>query len=312
MTYVPRFGLRSILSAMAIAMLGLASTACSYARVGSGEVAVVRTPDGLRNEVYPTGDWRIGAWDKATNYNVRSQEREEQLQVLASNGLSITLDTSVRYHIIPTETVKLDQEFGEQYYAILIGPTLKSQARRVVGRYEPEDIYSKQRELIERQIRDGVEAAIKGRHIELEAVLVRNVTLPAQIQAAINDKLEKEQQALKMKYVLAQAEAEQNQKLMEVKAQAERETIAVEAKAQATHVQAQAAADAKRLDAQATADYERLVQQHLTPAILRMQEIDATKALASSPNAKLVLMGQGGGGAQTLLDLRGAAGGGGS
>jgi len=290
--------------AYVVLLLALTSTACSYARVGSGEVAVVRTPDGVQNHVYPPGDWRIGMLDSASVYTTRSQEREEQLQVLASNGLSILLDTSIRYHIIAAEAVSLDQEFGEQYYPVLLGPTLRSQARRVVGRFEPDEIYSKQRELIERQIREGVEAAIKGRHIELEAVLVRNVTLPAQIQAAINDKLEKEQQALKMKWVLAQAEAEQNQKLMEVKAQSEREKIQVDAKAAAVRVQAQAAAEAKRIDGQATSDYERLVQQHLTPAVLRMQEIDATKALATSPNAKLVIMG-GGSGANTLLDLRG-------
>ena len=297
---------RSIHAALALSLV-TGTTACSYARVGSGEVAVVRTPDGVQNHVYPPGDWRIGFLDSATLYTTRSQEREEQLQVLASNGLSILLDTSVRYHIIPAEAVTLDQELGAQYYPVLIGPTLRSQARRVVGRFEPDEIYSKQRELIERQIREGVEIAIKGRHIELEAVLVRNVTLPPQIQAAINDKLEKEQQALKMKWVLAQADAEQSVKLMEVKAQAEREKIQVDAKAAALRIQAQAAADSKRIDGQATADYERLVQMHLTPAVLRMQEIDATKALATSPNAKLVIMGQGG--AHTLLDMRGIHGG---
>ncbi len=287
-----------------LAVCGLMGSACSYARVGSGEVAVVRTPDGVRDQVYPPGDWRIGVFDSASVYTTRSQEREEQLQVLASNGLSILLDTSIRFHIIPGEAVALDHELGAQYYGVILGPTLRSQARRVVGRFEPDEIYSKQRELIERQIREGVETAIKGRHIALEAVLVRNVTLPAQIQAAINDKLEKEQQALKMKWVLAQAEAEQNQKLMEVKAQAERERIQVDAKAAALRVQAEAAADAKRIDGKATADYEQLVQRNLTPAMLRMQEIEASKAFANSPNAKLVLLGQGG--AHTLLDLRGA------
>ncbi len=309
MTMMTRFtrlsGLR--LGHMSLAaLLGLLSSACSYARVGSGEVAVVRTPDGVQKRVYPPGDWVIGIWDHATNYSARSQEREEQLQVLASNGLSIMLDTSIRYHIIPADAVTLDEELGQHYYSILIGPTLRSQARRVVGRFQPEEIYSTQREVIERQIREGVEAAIKGRHIVLEAVLVRNVRLPDTIQAAINNKLEAEQHALKMKFVLAEAESEQTKKMMEVKAQAEREKIQTLSQAEALRVQAQASADAKRLDAQATADYQRLVQQNLSPQILRLQEIEATKALASSPNAKLVLMG--GAGAHTLLDMRGLHG----
>ncbi len=285
--------------------------ACAYARVGSGEVAIVRTPAGVQSKVYPPGDWKIGSDDRAINYNARSQERPEELHVQASDGLGITLEMSIRYHIIATEVVALDQELGEDYYGILIGPTLRSQARRVVGRFKPEEIYSTQRELIERQIREGVEQAIKGRHLELEAVLVRNVRLPEQIELAINNKLEAEQAAEKMQFVIAQQQAEDQKQLMETKAAAERERIKAESTAEAARQQAQgsadairitaqADADAKRLDAQATADYDKLLQPHLTPAILRALEIEATSALARSPNSKLVL----GGGAHSLLDLR--------
>ena len=297
-----------------LAAIVAASSACSYAHIGSGEVGVIKTPSGVDPKALPPGDWRIGMFDHATKYSVRSQEREERLDVQSADGLGITLDTSIRYHVIPDEAVPLDQELGPDYYAVLIGPTLRSQARRVVGRFKPEEIYSTQRELIERQIREGIEAAIKGRHIQLEAVLVRNVGLPAQIQQKITDKLAAEQEALQMKFVLAKQEAEDQQKLMQTKAEAERQKIQSEMEAQAARTQAQAAADsariaaqaaadAKRLDAQATADYEKAVAAFLTPAVLKLQEIDATKALARSPNAKLVMMG--GGGAQTLLDLRG-------
>ncbi len=284
------------------------SAACAYAHVGSGEVAVVRTPDGVQQKVYPPGDWRIGVFDHAMKYSVRSQEREERLDVQSSDGLGITLDTSIRFHPIANEVVALDQELGKDYYAVLLGPTLRSQARRVVGRFKPEEIYSTQREVIERQIREGVEAAIKGRHVELEAVLVRNVALPEQLQAKITDKLAQEQEALKQA-------AEDQEKLMATKAEAERQAIQANAQADAARVHAQGAADAsriaaqaaadgKRLDGQATADYQKLIQSNLTPAMLRLREIDAERAFASSPSAKLVLMG--GAGAHTLLDLRGA------
>jgi regulator of protease activity HflC (stomatin/prohibitin superfamily) len=296
------------LSQIALALVvALGSTACSYARVGSGEVAIVRTPDGVEKRVYPPGDWRIGVWDNAIKYSVRSQEREEQPQVLASNGLRIVLDTSVRFHIVPDEAVALDHELGENYYGVLIGPTLRSESRRVVGRFNPEEIYSTQRELIEREIREGIESHIKGRHVVLEAVLVRNVTLPDSIQQAINTKLEAEQSALKMKYVLEQSAAQEQDKLMQIKAQAERAKIQAESQADVARLQAQAAADSKRIDGKATAEYQQLVQAHLTPGILRLQEIEANKALAHSPNAKLVIMGSGGG--HTLLDLRGVQGG---
>jgi regulator of protease activity HflC (stomatin/prohibitin superfamily) len=299
--------------------LGLAAAlvGCTYASIGSGEVGVVRTPSGMDPNVYTAGDWRIGSDDRATIYSTRSQEHSERLEVQSSDGLGIVLDTSIRYHIVPGEVLALDQELGPGYYDTLIGPTLKSQARRVVGRFTPDQIYSTQREQIEKEIREGVDSAIKSRHVVLEAVLVRNVVLPPQLQAAITDKLEAEQSALKMKFVIAQQEAEDQKSLEETKAQAERAKIdadaqsdaartRAQAQADSTRIAAQAAADAKRLDAQATDDYERLVAQHLTTAILKLQEIDATKALADSPNAKLVLMGGNASAGKTVLDLRGA------
>jgi len=301
-----------------VATLVVTGAACSYAHIGSGEVGVVKTPEGVRPKPLPPGDWRIGMFDHSMSYSVRSQEKEERLDVQSADGLGITLDTSIRYHAIPEEAVALDQELGPDYYAVLIGPTLRSQARRVVGRFKPEEIYSTQRELIERQIREGVEAAIKGRHIQLEAVLVRNVALPAQIQQKITDKLAAEQEALQMKFVLAKQEAEDQQRMMQTRAEAERAKIEADAQASTQRTQAQAAADtsriaaqaaadAKRLDAQATADYEKTVGGFLTAPLLKLQEIEASKAFAQSPNAKLVLMGSGS--PQTLLDLRGIAAG---
>ena len=292
--------IRRLGALVACLFLGLFSTACSYATVASGEVGVVWTPEG-RPRALPEGQWGINTGDVATIYNARSQEHGEVLEVLAANGLRIVLDTSIRYHIVVPEAVALDHELGVHYYEVLLGPTLRSQARRVVGRYQPEEIYSTQRELIERQIREGVEAAIKGRHVVLEGVLIRNVTLPDSIQAAINDKLQAEQAALKMKFVIAEAEAQGQKELMQTKAQAEREKIAALSQAEVERIQNDAAAQAKRTDGQATDDYERLVQQHMSARMLEWQRIEALKVLAASSNAKVIMLG---GDGKTNVDIK--------
>jgi regulator of protease activity HflC (stomatin/prohibitin superfamily) len=288
-------------------VLVLLSSGCAYAHIGSGELGVVRTPSGMNPNTLPTGDWGIGTYDSVMVYNTRSQQRDERLEVLAANGLKIVLDTSVRFHIVPGEVLKLDQELGASYYDVLLGPTLKSQARRVVGRYQPEEIYSTQREQIEKQIREGMTAAITGRHLELEAVLIRNVQLPDVIQAAINNKLEAEQTALKMKFVIAQAQSETEKSLLETKARVEREKLGVDAQAAAVRVDAEAQAAAKRIEGEALADYQRSLRQNLTPEVLRYYQIEATRSIASAPNSKLVFVGSGGATPQTLLDLRGTA-----
>jgi regulator of protease activity HflC (stomatin/prohibitin superfamily) len=284
--------------------LVLLSTGCATASIGDGELGVVRTPAGVSGTPLETGDWHIGASDTVTRYNARSQQADERLEVLASNGLKIILDASVRFHIVPDDVVKLDKEIGVDYYAVLIRPTLSSQARRVVGRFQPEEIYSSQRDQIEKQIFEGVANAIKGRHVQLEAVLIRNVQLPDTIQAAINDKLQQEQSALKMKYVIAQAQSQSEKDLLEQKAQAERKKISADSDAEALRIQAQSRADAKRIEGQAMADYQKALKQNLTDGVLRYYQIQATRDLASAPSSKLVFIG--GGAPQPLLDLRGA------
>jgi regulator of protease activity HflC (stomatin/prohibitin superfamily) len=284
-------------------IFGSLAVGCSFATVGPGEVGIVWTPNGTRNEVLPEGSWNVGFFDRATTYDARSQERDERLEVLASNGLRIILDASIRYHIAPAEAVKLDRELGIHYYEILLGPTLRSQARRVVGRYQPEEIYSTQRELIERQIREGVEKAIEGRHVVLEAVLIRNVTLPDAIQQAINEKLQAEQQALKMTFVIAQAEAEARKRLVEQQAEAARARIAAQSRAETDKIEAEGRAEATRITAAATSEYERLVELHLSDPMLRWQEIEAVRGLAASPNSKLVFLGRSHG-LGPILDLK--------
>lgn len=290
--------------ALVFALL-FASAGCStFVRVGAGEMAVVHAPDGAPRPPLQPGDYHLGVDDTTTEYSIRSQEKGEPLDVLSSDGLQITLDTSIRYHVVPGDVVALDRELGKGYYDVLVGPTLRSEARKVVGRFRPEEIYSTQRELIEKQITDNVRAAIKGRHIELEAVLIRSVRLPAQIQAAVNDKLEKEQAALKMKYVEDEQKAQDRVKLMQAKGEAERQRIAAQSAAEVSRIQAEAAANAKKLEGDGVAAYQSAIQSTLTPQVLKMRQIEAEKALADSPNAKLVL---GGGSGGALIDLRGEA-----
>jgi regulator of protease activity HflC (stomatin/prohibitin superfamily) len=267
------------------------TSACTYATIGSGEVGVVWTPDGVEKKVYSEGSWHIGVYDKATVYNARSQEREEQLEVLAANGLRIEMDASVRYHIDPEQVVALDHDLGVHYYSILIGPTVRSQARRVVGRYQPEEIYSTQREMIERLIREGVEKAIETRHIVLEAVLIRNVKLPEPIQRAINDKLEAEQKALKMKFVIAEAKAENEKKMLEAQAEAERRKVEAQATADTDEILAKSKAKQKKVEADAVDDYNKTVDKHLTEKVLEWERIKAQRDLAGAPSSKTVIVG---------------------
>ncbi len=237
--------------------------------VGPGRVAVLwRASNGTQTNAYGEGLHYIAPWNDMYVYDLRSMSHDEVLDVIAVNGLGIKLDASVRYHLNPDEVVALQKEIGPEYYRTILEPVLRSEARRVFGRYTPEEIYSTKRDLIEREIREGLRSKIEGKHIALEAVLIRNVELPEAIRHAIDQKLAAEQDVLKMKYVIEVAK----------------------------HT-----AEQRRIEAQGIADYNQIIAASLTSPMLEFDRIQELNRLAASSNAKTVVIGPSTGSIPVLL-----------
>lgn len=250
---------KEILSVKRAAALAAVALASGCASVGPGRIGVLWTSaSGTQQRTWSEGRHVVAPWNELYVYDLRTMSNDEVLNVIASNGLQIKIDATIRYHLLPDQIVALQTQIGPEYYDKILAPLLRSDARRVFGRYTPEEIYSTKREVIEREIREGLEAKLDGKHIALEAVLVRNVELPEAIRRAIDEKLAAEQEVLKMKYVLQVAQAQ---------------------------------ADQKRAEAAGIADYNAIVSKSLTPDILQFDRIQELGRLADSSNAKTVVIG---------------------
>lgn len=235
--------------------------AASCTTIGPGRAGVLwHASSGTEQKVYGEGLYSVAPWNQMEVYDTRSMNRDERLTVIAINGLAMQLDASVRYRIVPEEVVALQHEIGPHYFEVILEPVLRSEARRVIGRYTPEELYSTKRDLIEREIREELRQKIAGRHLVLEAVLIRNIELPQPIREAIDKKLAAEQEVLKMKYLLEIAKA---------------------------------TAEQQRIEAQGIADYNRTVTSSLSAQILDFERIQQMGKLAESPNSKTVVLGAG-------------------
>ena len=132
----------------------------------------------------------IAPWNKVYIYNVKQQEVfESKMQVLSSNGLEISLDISVLYQPKIEELGLLHKTKGENYLNIIIIPQIRAVARSVVGRYTPEQLYSTKRDAIQNEIFEETQKVVENQYVQLNAVLVRDVTLPIAIREAIERKL---------------------------------------------------------------------------------------------------------------------------
>jgi len=257
------------LAGIAFVLMPLAAAAGCATTVGPGRVGVLwRASNGTQSPAYGEGLYYTAPWNDLYVYDLRSMNHDEVLDVIAVNGLGMKLDASVRYHVEPAEVVSLHKEIGPDYYRTILEPVLRSEARRVFGRYTPEEIYSTKRDLIEREIREGLRSKIEGKHVALEAVLIRNIELPDAIRHAIDQKLTAEQDVLKMKYVIETAKS---------------------------------VAEQRRIEAQGIADYNQIVAASLSTPMLEYDRIQELNHLATSNNSKTVVIGPGGGGTPVLL-----------
>jgi regulator of protease activity HflC (stomatin/prohibitin superfamily) len=243
---------------------------CRCPTVQSGHRGIVfkTLGGGTSKEVLGEGMHFIPAWNHVIQYDTRVHEMKEQLVVLSSNGLTIRVDSSLRFRPKMDELYELQTEIGPDYDQKVIGPVVRSEARKVFGRYQPEEIYSTKREEIERQIYDEVLKALEGKHVVVEAILVRDVELPETIRTAIADKLAEEQRAQKMRFTLDRERQE---------------------------------AQRKQIEAEGIAKYQSIVRQGLTPEYLQFKGIEATAQLAESSNAKVVIVGGGKSGLPLIL-----------
>jgi regulator of protease activity HflC (stomatin/prohibitin superfamily) len=243
---------------------------CRCPTVDSGHRGIVfkTLGGGTSKEVLGEGMHVIPMWNHVIQYDTRVHEMKEQLVVLSSNGLTIRVDSSLRFRPKPDELYELQTQIGPDYDQKVIGPVVRSEARKVFGRYQPEEIYSTKREEIERQIYDEVLKALEGKHVIVEAILVRDVELPEAIKTAIADKLAEEQRAQKMRFTLDREKQE---------------------------------ATRKQIEAEGIAKYQSIVRQGLTQEYLQFKGIEATARLAESSNAKVVIVGSGKSGLPVIL-----------
>jgi regulator of protease activity HflC (stomatin/prohibitin superfamily) len=253
---------------IALVLLALPSAGC-FRTIDSGRAGVVwKLFGGTQEKVLGEGVHLFAPWNRLTRYDARTQDRKELLHILTNNGLSVSIEASIRYRPIREELPRLHAEIGPEYYDVILAPLVRSESRKVGGRYVAEEIYSTRREVVEREFFEETERALAGKHIELEAILIRDVDLPDNIKRAISEKLEEEQKALKMQFTLNRERQE---------------------------------AERKRIEAGGIADFQKIVATGISAELLRWKGIEATEKLAQSQNAKVVVIGSGKDGLPLIL-----------
>lgn len=262
-----------VIVAVFVLVIGIVLSNSTFLTIQAGEAGVLfrKFGEGLdKDNVYQQGFHVVAPWNTMFIYNVKEQTAEESMSVLDKNGLTVKVDVTVRFNPFQSKIGYIHERFGIGFVQILVIPEVRSAVRQVMGRYSAEEIYSTKRAEVELAIINQAESTLSGseNNIKMNALLMREVTLPENIKNAIESKLRQEQEALAYRFRLDRERSE-----------AERKQIAAEGEATAN----------------------KIVSQSLTPNLLKMRGIEATQQLANSPNAKTVIIGSGEGGLPLIL-----------
>ena len=150
---------------------------------GENGVLFKKFGGGLDKEmVYGQGFHVIAPWNTMHVYDVRLKDTFEKMEVLSKNGLSIKIDLSFRYQPVADSIGFLHDGIGKNFLESIIKPEIRSVTREVIGNYLPEELYSTKREAIEDEIYELTRENIEAKYFRLDAILIRDVTLPLTLQ----------------------------------------------------------------------------------------------------------------------------------
>jgi regulator of protease activity HflC (stomatin/prohibitin superfamily) len=254
-------------------MIVLSLFSSMFKQINAGNVGVKSLYGSVQPDILESGLHIINPLLDITNFDIQTQnytmsaihaegaqEGDDAIRVLSNDGLEVVIDLTVLYRVTPNDAPKIFKQIGEDYTDKIVRPVTRTRIRDNAVYYDAVALYSTKREEFQQRIFKSIENDFKRRGLILEQLLIRNINLPASVKTTIESKINAEQDAQKMTFVLQKEKQE---------------------------------AERKRVEAQGIADYQRIISTGLTDKQLQYEQIKAQKEIATSPNTKIIFMGKG-------------------
>jgi len=274
-----RFG--GIVNTVGIVIIVLGLALSMFKQIEAGSAGVQTLFGKVQDNILESGLHIINPLVEVHTFDIRTQnytmsarsgegqvQGDDAIRVLSSDGLEVTIDLSVLYKIDPQKAPFILQNIGENYEDKIVRPVTRTAIRDNAVSYQAVELYSVKRQEFQNKINQTITQNFAKNGLEVQQVLIRNISLPASVKASIESKINAEQDAQKMQFVLQKERQE---------------------------------ADRKRVEAQGIADYQKILSTGLSDKQLIYESIKAQKEIALSPNAKVIIIGGTGKGNPIML-----------
>ncbi len=269
----PFFKFSNTLKIIGVLVIALGIFSSMFKQIDAGKVGVKSLYGSVQSDVLESGLHLINPLLDVTDFDIQTQnytmsadhsegaqEGDDAIRVLSNDGLEVVIDLTVLYKISGADAPKIFKQIGVNYTDKIVRPVTRTRIRDNAVYYDAVALYSTKRNEFQERIFKSIEEDFKARGLILEQLLIRNINLPASVKTTIESKINAEQDAQKMQFVLQKEKQE---------------------------------AERKRVEAQGIADYQRIISSGLTDKQLQYEQIKAQKEIATSANAKIIFMGKG-------------------
>lgn len=262
----------------------------SCARIIQGEVGVKRRFGKVGKKIIPPGLVVFNPFfTRVIKVPIRTVNLEISTGLPSKEGLTIKSEISILYRIKSKDAIDVLENIGLDFEEVIILPVFRSASADVCARFMAKDMHSAERSKIEREIRDQMMATLEPRGFIIEAVLMKNITLPAGLSKAIEDKLQAEQDAQRMEFILQRESKDAERKVIEAEGAKQIAIIKAEGQKQSQIITAEGEKAARVIEAQGIKEANELMNASLTPTVLKYKAIEAYKDLTGSNNAKVII-----------------------
>ncbi len=251
-----------------VVILGLLMS--TVKQIGASEVGVKSLYGNVQKDFLDSGLHLVNPLMDITTMDIQTQnytmsaihdegdkDGDDAIRVLSNDGLEVVIDLTVLFRVLPSDAPKIYKQIGINYVDKIVRPITRTRIRDKAVFYDAIALYSTKRNEFQQQIFKAIEHDFKERGLVLEQLLIRNINLPASVKTTIESKINAEQDAQKMTFILQKEKQE---------------------------------AERKRVEAQGIADYQRIISTNLTDKQLQYEQIKAQLELSKSSNSKVIIM----------------------
>lgn len=193
------------------------------------------------------------------------------------------------YRIEAKNAVSVLENIGLNYEDVIILPVFRSASADVCARFMAKDMHSAERSKIEKAIEAQMMETLHDRGFIIEAVLMKNITLPTGLSNAIEEKLNAEQEAQRMEFVLQRETKDAQRKVIEAEGKKQIIVIDAEGRKQADIIKAEGEKAARVIEAQGIKEANDLINASLTNTVLKYKSIEAFSKVGESNNTKVII-----------------------